>query len=57
MPFLWRRSEWYCNTPSAAIVNAVAIVTVSVNAFAVSACCENGDEREVWVWVRERHCL
>lgn len=52
MPFHWRRNEWCYNTTSAvATVSAVAIVTVSANAFACYACCErtNGDGREVWV--------
>lgn len=39
-------------TTSAAIASAAAIVTVSVNASAVSARCENVDGGEVWVSVR-----
>lgn len=53
MPSHLRRSEWYYYmTTSAAIASAAAIVTVSVNASAVSARCENVDGGEVWVSVR-----
>lgn len=50
-PFRWRRNEWCYNVTSAAIVSAVVIVTVSVNAFAHFVCCErtNVDGGEVRV--------